>query len=245
MKTLIFLLIQQHTKKNIQINIRTMRPSLPSLAVLSVLNAARAMDMPDESGNSPNWNLSLSDPNCIDESCEAFLNAENDSQAQIPFASQFLYGHWVTYYYVVILGLLMLGHITRTVLDKRARPAASQSSTPSLYQRANALRRSLSYRTISTKPFVWLDLPAFGVSAFLLLTIAFLAALVFAVKPYYRQHMEYGSPPMAIRAGLMAFACTPILIACMHLLRTSLSPFEYLASFDLFETLPFYDMIMC
>jgi hypothetical protein len=45
------------------------------------------------------------------------------------------------------------------------------------------------------------------------MTIAVLSALTFAVKPYYRQHLEYGSPPLAIRTGLMAFACTPILIA--------------------------------
>jgi len=41
----------------------------------------------------------------------------------------------------------------------------------------------------------------------------FLTALVFAVKPYYREQIGYGSPPIAIRTGLMAFACVPILVA--------------------------------
>ena len=55
-------------------------------------------------------NLSLSDPRCVQaaEGCIAFYAAENASQAAIPWASQFDYGHYVTYYWVIILGLVFL-----------------------------------------------------------------------------------------------------------------------------------------
>ncbi|KAK9335245.1 hypothetical protein LIPSTDRAFT_64448 [Lipomyces starkeyi NRRL Y-11557] len=48
---------------------------------------------------------------------------------------------------------------------------------------------------------------------FLMVTLVFVSALVFAQRPYYRQHLGFGSPPIAIRSGLMAFACIPILFA--------------------------------
>jgi len=53
----------------------------------------------------------------------------------------------------------------------------------------------------------------FGVLAFLLVTLVFLIGMTFTQRPYYREHLGYGSPPIAIRAGLMAFACVPILVA--------------------------------
>jgi Ferric reductase like transmembrane component len=60
------------------------------------------------------------------------------------------------------------------------------------------------------KPLDMLGLPSCGMLAFLLTTVLFLVVLMFA---YYREHLGYGSPPLAIRSGLMAFAYTPILIA--------------------------------
>ena len=50
--------------------------------------------------------------------------------------------------------------------------------------------------------------------AFLRTIVAFLAALL---KPYYQNQLASlgyrGSPPLAIWSGLMAFACTPVIIA--------------------------------
>lgn len=58
-----------------------------------------------------------------------------------------------------------------------------------------------------------MELPSFGMLAFLLLGVLFLLILTFAVRPYYRQHRGYGSPPLAIRTGLMAASLTPLLVA--------------------------------
>ena len=48
---------------------------------------------------------------------------------------------------------------------------------------------------------------------FLIVDVAVLAAMSFAIRPYYREHRGYGSPPLAVRAGLMAASLTPLLIA--------------------------------
>ena len=58
-----------------------------------------------------------------------------------------------------------------------------------------------------------LELPSFGELALLLTTVLFLSLLTFVARPYYRVHAGYGSPPITMRTGLMAFACTPILNA--------------------------------
>jgi predicted ferric reductase len=155
--------------------------------------------------------LPLSDPRCRNESCMAYLDAENASQAAIPWASLFDYGHWLTYYWVIILGLLTIVRLVQLFQDRRA--PLKTTSAPSTLEKLRAALRFISYRRFTWKPLQILGLPSFGMLAFLLTGVVFVAALTFAAKPYYREHLGYGSPPIAIRSGLMAFACVPILIA--------------------------------
>lgn len=160
-------------------------------------------------------NLPLSDPKCVAaaEMCLAFYAAENRSQEILPFARQFQYGHWVTYYYVVIIFLLMVLHAAHRWQDRRATTPRTERVAPTFRQKVLAAGRYLSYRKIVLWPVNLLGLPACGMLGFLLATLLFVTVLDFAVRPYYREHLGYGSPPLAIRSGLMAFACTPILIA--------------------------------
>jgi hypothetical protein len=164
-------------------------------------------------------NLSLSDPKCIQaaEACIAFYAAENASQAAVPWASLFEYGHWTTYYYIIIMGLLFLLHVYHTVKDRQARgtPTTSRQQSPSLLRKIQAMGRSIFYRRLPPNgPVRFLDAsPSVGTLSFLLVTLIFLFGLTFSARPYYRDHLGYGSPPIAIRTGLMAFACVPVLVA--------------------------------
>jgi len=160
-------------------------------------------------------NLPLTDPRCIRaaEGCIAFWAAENNSQDAIPWASQFEYGHYLTYYWVVAIGLLSIAYWSQLVYARRQRVArlSTTAELPSLWQKAQARFRTLAYRRFSG-PLI-LHLPSHGMVAFLLVGIVFVVALALAVRPYYREHLGYGSPPLAIRTGLMAFACVPLLVA--------------------------------
>jgi len=186
-------------------------------------------------------NLSLSDPNCINagDECTAYYAAQNASQAAISWAYQFEYGHWVTYYYVIskwshrnqslerefqsrlfinshiVVGLLFLAYVFTLTTDTLKKGSQVTTQRPSILRKLQALGRYVFYRKIrATWPAKLLDFPTdIGTILFLLVTIIFLTALVFAVKPYYREQIGYGSPPIAIRSGLMAFACVPILVA--------------------------------
>lgn len=170
------------------------------------------MDMTDGSTNAAIANLSLSDPRCTNESCNAFLEAENASQAAIPWTGLFLYGHWATWYYLAIIFLLSIIHITRTWRDRR-RGSSSAGTRPGVLQKSRAIGRYVFYRHISIGKLAFLPLPGNGVLTFLISMVLFVILLAFAKRPWYREHLGYGSPPLAIRSGLMAFACIPILIA--------------------------------
>jgi predicted ferric reductase len=157
-------------------------------------------------------NLPLSDPRCVQaaEGCMAFGAAANASQAAIPWASQFDYGHYVTWYWIVALGLATLWYLLLSLKDTGV--TRSGTSRPGLSQKIQAAGRFVFYRHF-TYPRGSLALPPFGYSAFIVATTVFLTGLVFAQRPYYREQLGYGAPPIAIRTGLMAYACTPILVA--------------------------------
>lgn len=149
--------------------------------------------------NSPTENLTLSNPLCNSDACYAFYEAHQLSQKEVSWYHQFDYGHYISYYLVVILSLFTFSHY----LPPAPRRA---SSTVSLRQRSLALIRWITYqRTAFT--------PSFGISILLALFILYTLLLTFLVRPYYRQHRGYGSPPLAIRAGLMSVALIPWTVA--------------------------------
>ena len=158
-------------------------------------------------------NIPLSDPNCRNDFCLAFEAAHNLSQKEVSYYYQFEYGHWTTWLYIILVFIFMLVHGFRMWTDRNPRLNNGLSSLRSIYQKGLAAGRYLSYRRLSGKSFDLLGLPSLGMLAFFLLAGLFLAILTFAVRPYYRQYRGFGSPPLAIRTGLMAIACTPLLLA--------------------------------
>ena len=157
--------------------------------------------------------LPLSDPRCRNDSCLAFEAAHNRSQEEVSYYYQYEYGHWTTWLYVILIFIFMLAHGLRIWADRspRADPAGRQSWRG--LHKAVAVARYFSYRRFSGRAFDRLGLPSYGLLVAFFLLALFFAILTFAVRPYYRQFRGFGSPPLAIRAGLMAIACTPILLA--------------------------------
>jgi hypothetical protein len=182
--------------------------------------------------DSPTENLTLSDPRCNNDSCKAFYNAHQLSQKLTSYAHQYDYGHYISWYLVVCLGVFAVVHFGRQWNEYRRLSGSSAVHTSPLQtarSKALALWRTMAYRRapgwISTRfglpsygmlTFLLLNVLTFlllNVLTFLLLNVLYCCILTFAVRPYYRNHRGYGSPPLAVRAGLMATALTPWLIA--------------------------------
>ncbi|KAK8153757.1 ferric reductase like transmembrane component-domain-containing protein [Phyllosticta citrichinensis] len=170
------------------------------------------------------WLLPIEDLRCIKalECCRAFYAATNESQAAVPWASQFKYGHWTVWYWITILGLMTAWHLWNAITDRlSSRPASSTASSTSsgatkvgTLDRIKAVGRFCSYRCLSKhERYSCITLPDAGMFVFLAATVVFLLVIVFAEKPYYRLHYGFGSPPLAIRCGLIAFGLLPITVA--------------------------------
>lgn len=158
--------------------------------------------------------LPLSDPRCNNDSCVAFYTAHNASQAEVSYAYQYYYGHFCTYYYLAIIVVFMVIYCYLLLHDSRLRRnKGPASSKPDITDKSWAVVRSVTYRRFKGPLSDRFGLPSFGILLLLFSTILFVVVATFAITPYYRLHRGFGSPPLAVRTGLMATACTPILVA--------------------------------
>ena len=164
---------------------------------------------------SPSANLSLSDPRCNNDSCRAFYNAHQESQKQVSYYYQYEYGHFTTWYYLAFLGLFTA--VYGFWKWSEYRHSSASNTAPSglnlLQAKCVAAWRYFAYRRVPGWTSETFGLPSLGMLGFLLLAVLYLSILTFAVRPYYRDHRGYGSPPLAVRTGLMAIALTPLIIA--------------------------------
>ena len=157
--------------------------------------------------------LPLSDPRCNSMACDAYAAGTNASQAAVPWATLFEYGHWTTWFYIIVIFLFMLVYAYGIWVDWRSRGLSTSRATPTILDRITALIRSISYRRISGRIGAAMGLPSGGLILLILAAVVFAATATFAARPYYRERDGYGSPPIAIRTGLMAVALTPIIVA--------------------------------
>lgn len=159
--------------------------------------------------------LPLDDPLCANDTCLAFAEAHDASQALISWGSQFLYGHYVLMVWGCVLGLTMLVGSARRLQYFHA----SRSSIfviedrPTAGQKALAFVRSVAYRRASGLLANMKKLPNLGMALLAILAWLFAIVLMFAEHPYYRETRGYGSPPLGVRAGLAGTALTPIVFA--------------------------------
>jgi Ferric reductase like transmembrane component len=150
-------------------------------------------------------NLPLSDPLWKNDACLAYKTAHDASQTQISWASQFEYGHLTTYYYLTFVALFGLIYWFRRLVSV-SEDFVYPAKRTTFVQKAKVVWRSIIYRRLG----IGMSL---GISSLICLSVLFATILTFAQKPYYRLHCGFGSPPLAVRTGLMAVALIPIIVA--------------------------------
>ena len=156
--------------------------------------------------------LPLSDPRCNSDACLAFEIAHNHSQATVSYYRQFDYGHWVAWYYSIIIFLLALLHFWRTYRSRNPSARSYGEGKAGPVDKIKALGRWVGYRRLHGTMGNLLALPSVGMLIFFVVGVGVMMSMTFAIRPYYRERRGYGSPPLAIRTGLMAAAFTPLLL---------------------------------
>ncbi|KAI0179551.1 ferric reductase like transmembrane component-domain-containing protein [Hypoxylon sp. FL1284] len=177
---------------------------------------ARSMDMDMGMGDgSPDdvANLPLSDPRCDSDACAAFKAAHELSQATVSYDHQYEYGHYTTWYYLAAIAIAMLVYAHRLNRNRLARKQPPVAGKSTIAHKVLALCRMVNYRHFKGRVADYLGPPSIGSLVFIIITSLFLLLPSFLVHPYYRGRRGYGSPPLAVRTGLMAQACTPIIVA--------------------------------
>lgn len=165
-------------------------------------STASAMSM-SATGSVNMTNLPLSDPSCSNETCLAYAAAEAASQAQVSWASQFEYGHYTAYFFSIIIFIFALSYAAQRL---NSRYVSYPSSRTTSIQKLKALVRSVTYRRTG----IGMSL---GMAGLIFICVLFATIATFTQRPYYRVRRGYGSPPLAVRTGLMAVALTPVIIA--------------------------------
>lgn len=162
---------------------------------------------------SPLENLTLSDPKCNNDSCKAFYEAHQLSQKEVSYNHQFEYGHYVSWFLLVALGLFAVSYWLRRSAKHQCRKKGHMATGSALKYKALGMWRLVGYRRAPGRLSDRCGLPSTGILIFFGLGIVYCCALSFYERPYYRDHRGYGSPPLGVRTGLMAVALTPWIIA--------------------------------
>lgn len=171
------------------------------------------MPMGDSPTSENVTSLPLSDPRCNSDACDAFAAAHKASQAAVSYDHQYEYGHYTTWYYLAAIGVAMFVYVYRLNRNRRARQGVPGSERLMPTRKVLALFRAVNYRHLKGRVADYFGFPSLGAFVFIAVTSLFLLLMTFLVHPYYRGRRGYGSPPLAVRTGLMAQALTPIIVA--------------------------------
>ncbi|KAI5956001.1 FRE7 [Candida theae] len=150
---------------------------------------------------------------CLDESNAMYMKYMNMSQAEIPWASQTKYAEYTVYFGVVIIFVALLKQVYYRIRDSTYNPH-SNSSNPftSFVDVLVSYCRYVGYKQTPRYLQFFASFPkSVGSSLFMALSTLYLACYCFVPHYWYRGCAGFGSPPLAVRAGLMSTALVPFI----------------------------------
>jgi len=155
------------------------------------------------STDNPFWNLPITDPRCMNASCDAFIIGWNKDQARYSNTQYLHYGLWTVYIWTGLLALFSLLHLRHRIADINSQRRISD--------RLQAMWRFFTYRRLDGKLGEQLDL-SYGILVLLAGCTVFLAVMPFYQGYYLRSEFIFGSPPLSVRCAILMSALTPVMI---------------------------------
>ncbi|CAY86675.1 hypothetical protein P301_O30076 [Saccharomyces cerevisiae P301] len=151
-----------------------------------------------------------------------YIKLEEESQLAVPWAYQAEYGKFTVYLIVAIIFVCFVKKILLKYLDSSENfvlEKRNHQETPSWFlkkttEKLLALNRYFSYRRLPTAFFSALGIPtSVGTILIILAVIIYTLVYCFVPHPYYRACAGFGSPPLAVRSGIIAIALVPFVFA--------------------------------
>lgn len=151
--------------------------------------------------------------NCSATTSQEFIDAENLSQAAVPWIAQPKYGNYTVYFLVVVIFLQVVKRVITYADDRKAKKSGSPLYIP-LKPFIVSMTRYIGYRRVPHSVSAVTGLPS-SVGMLLISGAGLLYMLCYCFIPHfwYRTCFQFGSPPLAVRAGIMANALTPFIFA--------------------------------
>lgn len=137
----------------------------------------------------------------------------DESQAQVPWASQPKYGFYTVYYGAATIFVVLVKYFFTYYRDKRLARGNRHSTglCSSVFDVAAAYCRLVGYKP-TPKFLMMLSFPRnIGQVLYALSTSIYLFCVCLIPHFWYRACYGFGSPPLAIRAGIMAAAVVPFI----------------------------------
>ncbi|CUM56727.1 uncharacterized protein AC631_04133 [Debaryomyces fabryi] len=143
-----------------------------------------------------------------DVNMPAYESAHMQLQAEVPWADQTNYAKYTVYFGVVIIFIAFVKNIWYRYLDYTYKKKSKGGN--SFVNVLASYFRFVGYKQVPGKICYYTSLPAsIGSTLFLMASTIYLFCYCLVPHFWYRGCRGFGSPPLAVRAGIMATALTP------------------------------------
>lgn len=124
------------------------------------------------------------------------------------------YAYFCAYFGAVVIFIFVLKRIAFKALDDSSKKSNDRSNKwKSLMYQLSAFSRYFSYRRFPKMLCDLFQLPSsFGNFMLICVMILFTLCYAFVPKPWYRECRGFGSPPLAVRTGLMSTMLVPFIL---------------------------------
>lgn len=150
-----------------------------------------------------------------DMTSSEYASASTESQMKVPWTAQSDYAKYTIYFGVVVIFIAFMKHIWFKYKDYNYVKTMGEKDSglfSSLIYVVTSYFRYLAYKQVPAKLCYITSLPpSVGSSLFMVTSSFYLFCYCLIPHFWYRGCKGFGSPPLAVRAGVMATALTPFI----------------------------------
>lgn len=152
---------------------------------------------------------------CLDKSNSMYMQYKTLLQTEIPWASQTKYAEYTVYFGIVFIFIALVKQIYYRFRDytyKSSQSSTGSNAFTSVIDVLVSYCRYVGYKQTPRYLQLLLSFPkSVGSSLFMILSTLYLCCYCFVPHYWYRGCAGFGSPPLAVRAGLMSTALVPFI----------------------------------